>query len=199
MSNELRTGNREPGTDKIIEGHRYDGIQEFDNPMPRWWTGIFLATIVFSVAYYLGMHVFSVIDTYDEDLAESMQELEAVRAAYAAVAPAFEVDDASLEVAVRDPAMAASGKVHFDAFCIACHGDLGQGSIGPNLTDAYWIHGAGNVEIFDVISKGVLDKGMPPWESALEPHERAELLAYVRSIEGTNPPGAKEPQGELVE
>ena len=197
MSNPTPTP--ENGKDQVIEGHKNDGIQEYDNPMPRWWTGIFLLTIVFSVVYFLGMHVFGVIDTYDDDLAESTQELEAVRAAYAAAMPTFEVDDASLEEAIRDPAMAASGKAHFAAYCIACHGDLGQGSIGPNLTDDYWIHGARNAEIFDVISKGVLDKGMAPWESVLQPHERAELLAFIRSIQGTNPPGAKEPQGELVE
>ena len=188
-----------PAPDKLIEGHRYDGIQEYDNPMPRWWTGIFWATIVFSVIYYLGIHVFDLIDTYEEDLAESIQELDAVRASYAAEQPSFEADEKGLSAALADPAAAERGKAHFAAYCVACHGDAGQGSIGPNLADDYWLHGGSNTELFAVISAGVLEKGMPGWEATLKPNERADVVAYIRSINDSNPPGAKEPQGELVE
>ena len=85
------------------------------------------------------------------------------------------------------------------AVCAACHGAEGQGLIGPNLTDAYWIHGNTNVDIFNVISNGVVEKGMAAWEAVYTPEQRAELVAFIKSIQGTNPTDAKAPEGELME
>lgn len=185
--------------DNIIPGHAYDGIREYDNPMPGWWTNLFWVTIVFSVIYLLGVHVFDFIDTYEEDLAQSMSELEAVRAAYAEANPSVEMDAAALAAFVGDPAEAKNGSEPYMTFCAACHGDQGQGLIGPNLTDAYWMHGGTDTDLYHIITAGVPDKGMPPWESTLSAEARAQLVAYIRSLAGTNPPGAKEPQGDLVE
>ncbi|WP_456429720.1 c-type cytochrome [Rhodocaloribacter sp.] len=185
--------------DAPMQGHSYDGIQEYDNPMPGWWVWIFWATVLFTPFYILGVHVFGYIDTYQEDLAQSEEELARIRAAYAEAHPSLEVDEASLQQYVEDPAMAAAGAPLFAANCASCHGAEGQGLIGPNLTDKYWIHGNTNVDLFNVITKGVLEKGMPPWESVFSVEERAQLVAFIRSLEGTNPPDAKEPQGELYE
>jgi cytochrome c oxidase cbb3-type subunit 3 len=80
--------------------------------------------------------------------------------------------------------------------CAACHGDQGQGLIGPNLTDNYWLHGGKPEQIMKVIQKGVLDKGMPPWEDSMSEEEVMQAVAFIASIHGTNPGGAKEPQGE---
>ena len=191
----------ESGTyqDQIIQGHKYDGIREYDNPMPGWWVALFWATVVFSVVYVLGVHYLDFIDTYEEDLAESLNDLEAARAAYAEANPTFTVDEATLQAYVDDPAMAEAGATHYAAVCASCHGDQGQGLIGPNLTDAYWIHGGSNMDLFAVITEGVPAQGMPPWDSALSPEERAQVVAFLQSIQGTDPPNAKEPQGELVE
>lgn len=185
--------------DKPIQGHQYDGIQEYDNPMPGWWIWIYIGTFVFSVIYVLGIQVFDFVDTYEDDLQESLTDLEAIRANYAATQPAFNVDEATLATYENDPAKVEAGAVHFAAQCAACHGAQGQGLIGPNLTDEYWVLGGMNTDIYTVISKGSLLKGMPPWEGMFTPEERAEMVAYIRSLEGTNPPNAKEAEGELVE
>ncbi len=197
--NEAKSTQPQGQADAPMQGHSYDGIQEYDNPMPGWWVWIFWATVLFAPFYLLGVHVFGYIDTYQEDLAESQQELMQIREAYAEANPSFEIDEASLQQYVEDPAMAAAGAQIFATNCASCHGAEGQGLIGPNLTDKYWIHGNTNVDIFNVITKGVLDKGMPPWEAILTAEQRAQLVAFIRSLEGTNPPGAKEPQGELYE
>jgi cytochrome c oxidase cbb3-type subunit 3 len=182
--------------DTIIAGHNYDGIQEYDNPMPGWWLGLFWATIIFAPIYILGVHVFGYIDTYDDDLQESMAELQEIRAAWEEQNPSFEPTAENLAAYVGDQEAIAAGRAIFTANCVACHGPAGGGLIGPNLTDEYWIHGPKNQDLFRVITNGVLEKGMTPWESVLSPVERAQVIAFIRSIEGTNPPDARDPQGD---
>lgn len=184
---------------RIIKGHKYDGIKEYDNPMPGWWVWIFIGSVVFAVVYYVGITFMGFVDTYEDDLAASQEELETIRANYAAANPVFQVDEASLETYVGDAAQVTAGGVLYTANCAVCHGQAGEGVIGPNLTDNYWIHDASNVGIYEVITNGVLDKGMTPWGDILSPEERGQLVAFVRSLVGTNPPNPKDPQGELVE
>ena len=185
--------------DPLIQGHSYDGIQEYDNPMPGWWIWIFVASVVFAVFYVLGINYFGYIDTYEDNLEASLEELAAVRAAYAETQPVFVVDEATLGQYLGDEEKIAAGAVHFAAVCAACHGQVGEGLIGPNLTDNYWIQGNTNTDIYTIISEGSLEKGMPPWAGSFSPEQRAELVAFVRSLEGTDPPNAKAPEGELIE
>ena len=185
--------------DRVIAGHKYDGIREYDNPMPGWWTAIFLVCIVFAPIYLLGVHVFDWIDDYQDDLAEAQHELAEIREAYLASGPAFRTDARSLAEYAADPAYVEAGSVTFTGVCAACHGAEGQGLIGPNLTDAYWIHGNQPEDIYRVISEGVLTQGMPAWDGQLSEEEQAQAMAYVLSLQGTDPPNPKEPQGELVE
>lgn len=185
--------------DEVIEGHRYDGIKEYDNPMPGWWVGLLWATVVFSVIYVLGLNVFGFVDSYEEDLAESQAELQEMRAAYAEANPTFDADPEALERFVGDSEMIEAGAAAYTANCAACHGQEGEGLIGPNLADKYWLHGGTNVAIYEVIAEGVPAQGMPPWQSVLSAEQIAQMVAYIRSLEGTDPAGAKEPQGELVE
>ena len=97
------------------------------------------------------------------------------------------------------PSPEIGGKI-YSARCASCHGDKGQGIIGPNLTDDYWIHGDGSIPaILKVMNEGVPDKGMPPWKGVIPAELEDDVAAYVYSIYGTNPPGAKAPQGELIE
>ena len=185
--------------DQVIKGHKYDGIQEYDNPMPGWWLWLLWATVIFSVIYILGIHAFDFVDTYEDDLAQGQAELETRRAAFAETQPIFEADEATLATYVGDATRVEAGAANFATTCAPCHGPEGQGGIGPNLTDAYWIHGNANTDIFNVISKGVIEKGMAPWENVFSPEQRAEMVAFIQSIQGTNPPNAKAPEGELVE
>lgn len=183
--------------DIVIEGHNYDGIREYDNPMPGWWLGIFWAGVVFAPIYILGVHVFGFINTYEDDLAESQAELREVRAAHDAANPSFLADEATLAAYVGDEVQIEAGSAIFATNCSPCHGNNGQGLIGPNLTDRYWLHGESNTDLYEVITNGVVEKGMTPWGSILSPEKRAQVIAFIRSIEGSEPDGARDPQGEL--
>lgn len=185
--------------DQILLGHKYDGIREYDNPMPGWWLGIFALTIGWAVVYFLGIEVFGFVNTYEEDLTAAQQELHEMREAYAASNPSFETDPAALAAYVDDPAMVEAGAGPYAALCAACHGDQGQGLIGPNLADPYWIHGGAPADVYTVISNGVPAQGMPAWDGALSDEEQAQVMAFVLSLQGTDPPNPKEPQGDLVE
>lgn len=182
--------------DRIISGHNYDGIKEYDNPMPGWWVWIFVATILFSVYYWVGIEYFGWINTYEDDLQASLDDLALIREAYAAEHPAFEIDEAGLMVFLEDDDGLERGRATYTTYCAACHGAQGQGAIGPNLTDGYYIHGGSLTDVFHVITDGIPDRGMPGWESTLSPDQRAELTAYIRSIEGSNPPNPRPPEGE---
>lgn len=182
-----------------IKGHKYDGIQEYDNPMPGWWVWLFWGSAVFALVYVLGIEVFDFVNTYEDDLAEGVENLEAIRTAYAEANPSFTVDDATIAQYVQDPAKVEAGAVSYAAQCANCHGNEGQGLIGPNMTDAYWVHGGSNTDIYNLISKGSVTKGMPPWEGVYSPEQRAELVAFIQSIQGTDPPNPKGPEGDLYE
>ena len=182
-----------------LTDHDYDGIQEYDNPMPGWYTWIFILTVVFAVFYVLGIHVFGFINTYEDDLAAGQADLQTIRANYEAANPVASFDEATIATYIGDPAQVEAGAGYFATYCLACHGDKGQGLIGPNLTDNYWLHGNTNQDLFNVITNGVVEKGMAPWSAVLSPEQRAQTIAFIRSLEGTNPEGAKEPQGEAYD
>ena len=182
--------------DLLVQGHSYDGIQEYDNPMPGWWVGLFALTVVWAPLYMLGVHVFGFINTYDEDLAASSAAVDADRAAFAASGPAFRTDARSLSDFAAVAANQQAGAATFAATCVACHGDKGQGVIGPNLTDDRWLHGGTAAAIYTVISDGVPTAGMPAWDAQLSEEEQGQVMAFVVSLQGTDPPGAKAPQGE---
>jgi len=81
--------------------------------------------------------------------------------------------------------------------CAACHGMNGEGLVGPNFTDEYWIHGGGIKDLFKTIKYGVPQKGMISWESQLDPTQMQEVSSYILTLKGTNPPNQKAPEGIL--
>jgi cytochrome c oxidase cbb3-type subunit 3 len=109
--------------------------------------------------------------------------------------PELEVDSALLMAWSRDPERVARGAQTYQANCAACHGAQAQGVIGPNHTDDAWLHGAEPIDHYDVIASGVPERGMPAWEPILPAQQRAEVVAYLITLRGTNPPGARDPQG----
>lgn len=180
-------------TDRLID-HQYDGIQEYDNPMPRWWLLTFAGTIVFSVIYLFNVGPVG-------SGAGRIAEYEAAMAKAAAEHPAPSGGDVSAErlLAVRNDAHeVAEGQTVYAAYCAACHAPDGGGLIGPNLADAYWLHGGAITDIYKTIVNGVLEKGMPPWGKSLKPEQLLEVTAYVASLQGTTPASPKAPQGVLV-
>ena len=184
--------------DEPLFEHAYDGIQEYDNPMPRWWVLTFWATIVFAVVYAL--NVVPIIGEGKGWLGNFEDEMAAAEKKYAASrAPQEAPSDEALRALAADPAGLAAGKKVYMVNCFPCHGAAGEGGIGPNLTDDFWIHGGRPGDIHHVISAGVLDKGMPAWAAVLKPEDVTGAAAFVVSVHGTNPANAKAPQGEKVE
>ncbi|MBS7563327.1 c-type cytochrome [Mucilaginibacter sp. Bleaf8] len=178
----------------ILIEHEYDGIQELDNPTPAWFMGLFYVSIVFAVAYFLGYHVFGIGQLQDQEYVTEMKIAAKEKEAYLAKA-ANRVDESTVTLST-DPAALASGQAVFKASCMPCHGDKAQGVVGPNLTDDFWLHGGKINDVFKTIKYGVTAKGMPTWEKQLTPKQIADVSSYIKSLHGTNPPGAKEPQGE---
>ena len=183
--------------EKLMEDHEYDGIKELNNPLPGWWLMTFYITVIFAVIYFAYYQLFGG-PTLDQELKTQMSSIKAVQEK---TEEAEEVKtQADYLALVSSPEAIAKGKAEFLAKCMPCHGDKGQGIIGPNLTDDYWIHGDGTIPaILTVMNTGVPEKGMPPWKGVIPPDLQEDVAAYVYSIHGTNPPGAKAPQGEKIE
>jgi cytochrome c oxidase cbb3-type subunit III len=193
-STEARPSTSAPGHDELLE-HEYDGIREYDNPLPRWWVWIFAGSFWFSIAYFFHYHVSlngqSVAASYDADVAEAREN----QAKASLTEP---VSEESLGKLMADPALMNDAKGLFGLRCTPCHGDKAQGTIGPNLTDSAWIHGSGRLtDIFGVIDQGVLAKGMPAWSKQLSPIEVRKLAAFVGTQRGMNVPG-KAPEGAVT-
>lgn len=177
--------------DRLLD-HSYDGIQEYDNPMPRWWVITFWATIIFSILYLLNVPVLGKGEGRIAEYNAEMQKAEALRAR---LEPAGGPSAEALAALAASPTAIASGKQVFTLYCAACHRADGGGQIGPNLTDDAWIHGGTLTDIHRTVEKGVLAKGMPEWGKVLKPEQVNEVTAYVHSLIGSNPPNPKAPEG----
>jgi cytochrome c oxidase cbb3-type subunit 3 len=180
----------------LIDGHDYDGIQELDNRMPPWLQSLFVATIViaigYSAYYFSGMGDMQIAEL-DKEIAQAEIEKKAYMEKVGA-----SLDENSV-TALTDAAILAEGQALFQEKCTACHGPDGGGSVGPNLTDAYWLHGGSIHDVFKVIKYGVPEKGMISWEKQLSPPDIQKVASYVLSLKGTKPATPKEAQGELYE
>ncbi len=180
--------------EKKMEGHDYDGIQELDNSLPKWWVNLFYGTIFFSAGYFLYYVLLDGPGLMKEyEIEKKVQEI----ALLSQIGNEKPITEVELREILKSPDRIKQGKDIFQVRCASCHGEQGQGGIGPNLTDDYWIHGGKMVAIAQTITKGVSDKGMPPWGPVLKKEEIHSLTAYIKSIRGTNPPNAKAPQGIL--
>ena len=177
--------------------HSYDGIQEFDNPMPRWWVYLFWATIIFSILYWLNVPGVGIGKGRIADYDRAMAAAAAADAKRKAAEPAGASGE-QLAAMTKDASVLALGKQAFGQNCAACHRADAGGQIGPNLTDNYWLHGGTLDQIHKTVTDGVLEKGMPPWGKVLKPNQLDAVVAYVYTLRGTNPPNPKAPQGDLV-
>ncbi|MBL1411350.1 c-type cytochrome [Sphingobacterium sp. C459-1T] len=179
--------------DMVID-HEYDGIQELNNPIPTWFNVLFYSTVVFGFAYLLVYHVFGWGLNQDQEYAQELAVAEKAKQEYLAQAANL-IDEGSVQF---DPAMAPAGKAIFTANCVACHGAAGEGGIGPNLADRFWIHGGEIKDVFKTVKYGVPEKGMVPWEQTLTPGQIAEVSSYILTLRDTNPANAKAPEGVEV-
>ena len=175
--------------------HSYDGIQEYDNPLPRWWLAIFWATIIFSPLYILYFHFgggMLATERYDQEMIafydKQAEQLLALG----------EISEGTLVDLMADTSMMNGGKKIFQAKCATCHGMFGEGGIGPNLADGYWLHGSQLMDVYRTVRDGVPAKGMLAWERQLRPAELMAVSAYVGTLLDSDPPNPKEPQGQAV-
>jgi cytochrome c oxidase cbb3-type subunit 3 len=185
--------------EKDIElDHSYDGIRELDNHLPPWWKWLFYGSIAFSVVYLIVYHVTGTLplsgDEYKRELAVAEDQVRR----YLASQPQAVIDENTLEY-TADPEAIEKGKTVFiNNNCGGCHrNDGGGNAIGPNITDEYWLHGGSVKDIFVTIRDGVVEKGMPAWGKTMSAQDVKNVTFFVMSLQGTNPPDAKKPQGEL--
>lgn len=180
----------------VVRGHAFDGIEEFDNRLPNWWLWSLYLACIFSVVYWIHYHVLrtgpSALDDFRADMSVFAKE-KADREAREALSA---VSDESLEAMAKDPAVVEAGKQIFLLQCFSCHKADGGGLIGPNLTDKYWIHGGRPAEIYALIVKGVVEKGMLAWGSVIGKTKCQQVAAYVLTLRNTNVAGGKAPEGE---
>ncbi len=179
---------------ELVLSHDYDGIKELDNDLPPWWVYLFYATIIFGVVYLARYELFGG-DTQEEEFNKNMELARIQVEEYKKNAPdLLTADQVTL---LTEPADLATGKALYETNCVACHKADGGGSIGPNLTDEYWILGGDIKDIFNTIMEGGRDgKGMIAWKQQIKPSEIQKIASYVASLQGTNPADAKEPEGD---
>jgi cytochrome c oxidase cbb3-type subunit III len=144
-----------------------DGIEEYDNPLPDWWVGLFWATIIWSVGYTAHYHF----------IGNRSQE-RALAAELAAAEVRWPASAAPAEF-VLTPELASAGQSIYATNCGACHGASMEGGIGPALNDGNWVHGSSPQEIMRVVSEGVPAKGMPGWGPILGPERVRQVTAYI--------------------
>ena len=183
----LVTGERK---DELM-GHEYDGISEYDNDLPPWWKYGFYLSIVFAIGYLGYYHV---AKTGQLQLAE--YETEMRQATLLVSAEADDPNKLTTYTALTAPADLSAGKSIFATNCAPCHGASAEGKVGPNLTDEYWLHGGEINHVYRTIKFGVTSKGMVAWKGKLAGKQILQVASFVKSLQGSKPANAKEPQGE---
>lgn len=177
--------------------HSYDGIVELDNGMPPWLKYLFTSSIIFAVIYLFNYLILdsglNQLQEYEQELAVAEKQSEERK-----LLAANSLDESNVTM-VEDKSAVDQGKTLYDQNCKACHGAIGEGGVGPNLTDPYWIHGGTINDVFKTIKYGVPEKGMIAWQAKLKPVEIQNVSSYILSLQGSNPPNGKAPQGELFD
>lgn len=157
-------------------GHSFDGIEEYDNPLPRWWLYMFYASIAFSIVYWVlypswfgeGYLKWSQNTQYE-------QEVELAKTLYP-------VKTVNIKDYINKTENIEQGRQLFTQNCASCHGAQAQGLIGPNLTDNIWLYGGKPEEIVTTITNGVKKTGMPTWGPVLGSEKVAVVASYVYSL-----------------
>jgi cytochrome c oxidase cbb3-type subunit 3 len=164
----------------LLFDHNYDGIQELDNALPRWWVWLFYITIIYAAVYLVYYHV---ARAGDLQAAEYDKEMKAGTVLKGAAMTKFESGIPALTPST-DPAALDSGRQTYAKYCAPCHRADGGGLVGPNLTDDYWIHGSNFTDNVSVIWNGVPAKGMITWKSVLKPDEIYSVASYIYTLRG---------------
>ncbi|WP_341225918.1 cbb3-type cytochrome c oxidase N-terminal domain-containing protein [uncultured Arcticibacterium sp.] len=180
---------------ELLMDHDYDGIHELDNHLPPWWLGMFYAGIVFAVVYMFNYHVWKWSPLQTEEYEIAMNEAAEEKALAQQNSPETTIDESAVEL-ITDETQITRGKTIYDGNCAVCHGNLGEGGVGPNLTDEFWLHGGDVSSIYQTVKYGIPEKGMISWEATLKPVDMQQVSSYIITLQGTNPPNGKAAQGD---
>lgn len=178
----------------VLLHHDYDGIRELDNALPPWWVWGFYITIIIAVVYLVNYHVLGTGVLQKQEYKNEVALAAEIQKERMANMPDA-VSEANVTV-LSTPEALAAGKETFTKNCAACHGQNGEGLVGPNLTDEFWIHGGGIKNLFKTVTIGVPDKGMISWKAQLAPAKIQEVTSYILSLQGSKPANGKAPQGD---
>jgi len=175
-------------------GHEYDGIRELNNRLPGWWLYGFYGCIIFAGVYLYRFHVShsapSSKQEYERSVAKAESDLQEFLKKQGDA-----VDETNVKVLTGAEDIAA-GKAVFVKSCAACHLETGAGSVGPNLTDDYWLHGNDIKSMFKTVRYGI--NAMPAWQAQLSNKQIAQVTSYIKKLHGTKPANPKAPQGTLM-
>ena len=192
----LQTLNQRPSIDdeqKLLLDHDFDGIKELNNKIPPWFMAIFYATMIWAVIYMVDYHILGSGNVQEDEYAEEVRIAEMEREILNRSGSLVNEETVTM---LNDDIALASGKEIFIKNCAACHGMGGEGLVGPNFADDYWIHGGGIKNIFKTVKYGVPQKGMISWQTQLDPTQMQEVSSYIMTLRGTNPPNQKGPEGK---
>jgi cytochrome c oxidase cbb3-type subunit 3 len=190
------SANPSASTNEAALGHAYDGIREYDNPLPGWWKWLFIITAVMSPVYLMYFHVGaegrSLEAQYraamDANMRKKYKDLEDLKP-----------DSQTLFTYANDPEWVVVGESIFKTNCVSCHGADGGGLVGPNLCDQNYKHIKGIADIYKVINEGVAGGAMPAWGTRIgNQNDLIMLSAYVASLRGSNPAKPKGPDGSPI-
>ena len=185
---------RSTATDKDVDlKHDFDGISELDNPPPPWFMYLFYTTILFGVVYMVRYQWTNNGLRQEQEYVAEMKVAAAQEQAMLAGA-AEKVDETNVTL-ITDKAKLEPMAALYTKNCAVCHGKNAEGIVGPNLTDEYWIYGGDVKNLFKTIRHGT-PNGMQKFEGVLKPSQMQLIASYVLSLQGSNPPNAKAPQGE---
>lgn len=178
----------------LVMEHTYDGIAELDNPTPPWFMYLFYTSIFIAVVYFIAYHVVGdgkvMMTEYAEEIAVAEKANELYMKKFA-----NSVNENNVIVLTDAKSIEDGGKIYAKN-CVACHGDKGQGGVGPNLTDEFWLHGGSSKNIFHTLTEGVPEKGMISWKKTLNPIQIQHVVSFLSRFQGTNPENGKLPQGD---
>ncbi len=179
----------------ILTDHEYDGIREYDNPTPGWWTWLFVVTIIFSVLYFpivlAGRGELSPIGAYDRAVIEN------TLLQFAEIGE-LTPDGPTLVRFSQDEKWLGVGRTIYITHCISCHGSAGEGLVGSNLTDDYWKNVKVIEDIALIVQEGAAGGAMPAWQNRLNTNEIVLVSAYVASLRGSNPGSGRPAEGTVI-
>lgn len=178
-------------------GHEYDGIQEFDNPTPPWWTYIFIASCIYAVCYLAYYHMGDMSLSVAEDYQVNYNQN--IRTQYEAVGE-LTADRETMLKLMAEPGFLEMGQAVYAGNCVSCHGPDGGGvkGIGPNMHDDHYKNVRVLTDVIHVVQAGAADGMMPAWENRLNSNDIILVSAYVASLRGSAVANGKEPEGEVI-